>query len=157
MNATIRNAQAIVKSGVGQSNETGTSARQSNTVCELNIFEIKMKQITSYSTYRGRENTQNSQEGFVHHASSQRHLRKPGQTSTRITAMDWMRDVMEARTVLFNGQLLGSSLLMSKSERNFTNGTTGYLRVRGGACVVLNSYFYPSTSSTPRVCRVFIL
>ena len=156
MNATIRNAQAIVKSGVGQSNETGTSASQSNTDCESNIFQIKMKEITSYSTYRGRENTKN-QEGPVHHASSQRRLRKPGQTSTRITAMDWMRDVMEARTVLFNGQLLGSSLLMSKSERNFTNGTTGYLRVRGGACVVLNSYFYPSTSSTPRVCRVFIL
>ena len=142
---------------MGQSSETGTSARQSNTVCELNIFEIKMKQITSYSTYRGRENTQNSQEGFVHHASSQRHLRKPGQTSTRFTAIDGMCDVMEARTALFNGRLLGSSLLKSKPERNFTTTTTGYLRASRGACVVFNRSFYPSTSSIPRACRVFIL
>ena len=63
MNATIRNAQAIVKSGVGQSNETGTSASQSNTDCESNIFQIKMKEITSYSTYRGRENTQKIKRG----------------------------------------------------------------------------------------------
>ena len=90
-----------------------------------------MKQITRYSTYRGRENTKKkNQEGPVHHASSQRRLRKPGQTSTRITAMDGMRDVMEARTAVFNGRILGSSLLMSKSERNFTSGTTGYVRAR---------------------------
>ena len=156
MNATIRNAQATVKSGVGQSNETGTSASQSNTDCESNIFQIKMKEITSYSTYRGRENTKN-QEGPVHHASSQRRLRKPGQTSTRFTAIDGMCDVMEARTALFNGRLLGSSLLKSKPERNFTTTTTGYLRASRGACVVFNRSFYPSTSSIPRACRVFIL
>ena len=55
-----------------------------------------MKQITSYSTYRGREYTKkNSKEGPVQHASSLRRLRKPGQTSTRITAMDGRRNVME--------------------------------------------------------------
>ena len=39
-NATTKSAQASVKPGVGQSSETGTLARQSNTVCELSIFEI---------------------------------------------------------------------------------------------------------------------
>lgn len=96
-NATIKSAQASVKPGVGHSSETGTSARQSSTVCVFFFFWDQNETNNKlYSIPTVVEKThKNNQEGPVHHASSQRRLRKPGQTSTRITAMDGMRDVHE--------------------------------------------------------------